>query len=561
MSDPERPSDQPVDTSPDSPTVIGGPVPSEPAGPAPIQPDAPAPVDPWAPVPSQPSSPAPTDPDAPPPGYSGGPGSSDVDRGFQPVQTPPAQPGPPWALALVAVLLVAVLGVLAFMLLTGGQDGPTPSPSPSVRPTAAGQLTPAPTPSERATAAPSSAATPGAGSPSASGSPAGPVASGLPSDIAAQIDLVVSQVPPIRQLEPERDVPYELITREQFQADVRELLAEETDPEQLATEERLLKRLGLLPPEFDLAAALEELYGSQVAAFYRPDTGRFYVIERDAPFGAIDRVTVAHEYTHALQDQHYDLEGTRIKDPAEGDAALAQLAVVEGDATAVMFDWALGNLSFEEFFELSSQSLSPTDQQILEDLPPILRRQLEFPYLGGLTFVDQLRGDDDWTAVNDALTEPPESTEQILHPDKYLTDELPIELELPDVSDALGDGWSSAYQQTMGELLVQIWAAGGEEPPVSIPGLPLPPPHAEVAAGWGGDRLAMYEGPNDGWAIVWSTAWDTEADAREFEVRANELMSMVNGPGQTLESRLGPLAVDVFIASDELTLATLTSPE
>jgi hypothetical protein len=182
----------------------------------------------------------------------------------------------------------------------------------------------------------------------------------VPSDIAAQIDEVISEVPPIRELEPERDVPYEFITRDKFKDDLRELLAQETDPAQFAAEELLLKRLGLLPLELDLQAALDELYGSGVAAFYRPDTGRFYVIERDAPFGPIDRVTVAHEYTHALQDQHYDLEGTRITDPAEGDAALAQLAVIEGDATVVMFDWASAHLGMGtwEWASCSSYSAS-----------------------------------------------------------------------------------------------------------------------------------------------------------------------------------------------------------
>lgn len=511
MSDSERPPDQPTFSRQDAP---------------------------WAPAPNEPGTPAP----------------SDIGPRFQPVQTPPAEPGPPWAIAIVVVLLVAVLGVLVYMLLSGGQVASTPSPSPSPRPTAAGQVTPAPS----ASPSPSAGATDGP-SPSAGTSPPGPRQTGLPSDVAAQIDRVVAQVPPIREIEPESDVPYELITREQFQADLQELLAEETDPELLATEERLLKRMGLLPPEIDLAAALEELYGSQVAAFYRPDTKTFYVITRDIPFGPLDRIIVAHEYTHALQDQQFDLEGTRITDLSEGDAALAQLAVIEGDATLVMFEWATQNLSFNELFEIAGESLSPTDQQILEDMPPILRRQLEFPYTDGWTFATEIQGEGGWSAIDAALAEPPPSTEQILHVDKFRSGEEPVDVELADASGALGPGWAVEYEQTFGELISQVWVAGGEEGPTSLPGLPVPPPHAEVAAGWGGDRLQMYEGPDGGWAIAWETAWDTQADVDEFAERARELRSTLDGESSVVVvPQIGePDRVRVLLASDEQALSAI----
>ena len=491
------------------------------------------------------------------PGGPGSPLTSDTGHGFQPVHTPPPEPGPPWVIALVVVLLVTLLGVLAVMLLTGGQAEPSPSPSAiaSASPTAAVQLTPAPT------AAPTpSALRPTSGPTTTAGaSPAGPARTSLPSDIAAQIDLVVSQVPPIRELEPERDVPYELITREQFRADLQDILAEEMDPERLAAEERLLKRLGLLPPEMDLAAALDELYGSQVAAFYRSDTRTFYVIGRDQPFGAFDRMIVAHEYTHALQDQHFDLEGTRITDLSEGDAALAQLAVIEGDATLLMVQWATQNLSLGELFEMLSQSLSPTDQQILENMPPILRRQLEFPYSDGFTFVSEIWEEGGWQAVDAALGEPPPSTEQIMHVDKFRNGEQPISVQLADLSGALGAGWGLGYEQTFGELISHVWVAGGEEGPSTLPGLPPALRHAEVAEGWGGDRLQMYEGADGGWAIVWESAWDSQADADEFATRARELRSRLDGESSVVVvPQLGrPDRVRVLLASDQQVLNSL----
>ena len=138
--------------------------------------------------------------------------------------------------------------------------------------------------------------------------------------IAAQIDQVIAQVPPIRMLQPTKTVPYQIISRDDFQSYLLSTADEDTTPEWRTAEQNFFKRLGLLPQDADLNALLLQLYTSEVAAYYNPDDGTFYIIDRNAPFGPIDEVTTAHEYTHALQDQHFDLEGNRIKDPAEGDA-------------------------------------------------------------------------------------------------------------------------------------------------------------------------------------------------------------------------------------------------
>jgi hypothetical protein len=354
-----------------------------------------------------------------------------------------------------------------------------------------------------------------------------------------------------------RDVPYQFITREQFQADLEALLEEEQDPEFLAAEERLLKRLGLLPDDVDMEALLLELYGAGVAAYYQPEDGTFYIIERDAEFGPLDRMYVAHEYNHALQDQHFDLEGTRITDPSQGDAVMAQLAAVEGDATWLMVLWAQQNLSFEEVLQLLQESLEPAGQEVLEGMPQILSRQLGFPYTEGMVFVNTIHAAEGWEQVNEMLQTPPASTEQILHPEKYTAGEQPTPVQLDDVSSELGEGWSSVYQQTFGELNTQVWVGGGEEPPQMLPGAPVEYPFADVAAGWGGDRLRMYEGADDAadqFAIVWQTAWDTPEDAAEFRERAEELRSTLDGVS-TIESSGD--RVTLLVAGNEAILDAL----
>lgn len=365
-------------------------------------------------------------------------------------------------------------------------------------------------------------------------------------------------MPAVRQLEPLRDVPYYMISREQFQADLAVMIDEEYDPALFDAQGRLLKRMGLLPADADLRQLVLDLNGGAVAAFYRPDTGAFYVIQRSEPFGVLDRVYVAHEYTHALQDQHFDLEGTRITDPAEGDATLAQLAVIEGDATDAMIIWARENLTFQELLEMLSSSLNGTDQQTLDNMPLILSRQLTFPYDDGLNFVMGIQDQQGWGPINEALKHPPASTEQILHPEKYAAHEAPISVGLPDPSADLGVGWKQVWVDTFGELNMQVFAAGDDRPAPTVPGLPAGEwPHAEVAAGWGGDRMYMWEGPDTAWAIGWMTAWDTPTDADEFVARAGALKSRFAGPVDI--SMIKPGVAQLLIASDADTLQRLAA--
>jgi hypothetical protein len=453
-------------------------------------------------------------------------------------------------LALMACLLMACVTIAPAPTAT--PLGPPPVTS---RPTAS--LNPTPT---RPSAPATPRATPRDGPPSPDGS-LGPGAT-LDPELAAEIEDVIGDVPAIRELEALTDVPYEFMTREEFQDQLVELQFSEVPEATRQAEERLLKRLGLLAEDADLDQLLVDLYGGQVAAFYRPDTKRFYIIERNQPFGATDKIIVAHEYTHALQDQHFDLETTRVKDLSEGDAALAQLAAVEGDATLTMQLWTAepGNLTPEEAFQVLLESFGQLQDPTLANMPPILRRQLEFPYAEGFAFIQSLHAIGGFDAVNATLSDAiPASTEQILHSEKYTANEMPVDVQAPDRVSQLGSGWVVSYEQTMGELIMQVWAAGGESPAVNVPGIPAEWPNADSVAGWAGDRLVMYEHPDGRWAIEWQTAWDSELDANEFSQRASEVGDLLGGPFEI--GRFGqrppaqPTDMSIRVASDGPTLA------
>jgi hypothetical protein len=367
------------------------------------------------------------------------------------------------------------------------------------------------------------------------------------SDPQAAIDAIAEQVQAIRELDAREDVPYREISRRQFRQVIEAQFDEENPPRRIAAEERFLKRMGLIPRDMDLRETLLDLYESQVAAFYDPETGAMTVIGNQDEFGVDDRLFTSHEYQHALQDQRWDLQAVTDVSPSQGDRVLARLALIEGDATAVMFDWAMQNLSPDDIAALSD-AVSTMDQELLERMPPIIRRQLEAPYLDGLTFVTALRRSGGWEAVDAAFEQLPASTEQILHPERY-PDDRPARVELPDVAAALGDGWTARYNQTLGELGARILLAdGGSESDV-----------ASAADGWGGDRLVMVEGPDDAWAIVWQTAWDSEDDAQQFAESAG--LASAAGvhtvlPGMDVtDGQNAPVLV--LVASDDATLAAV----
>jgi len=393
----------------------------------------------------------------------------------------------------------------------------------------------------------------------ASGS-TGPGASIDPA-VVAQIDQVIATVPDIRGLQPKKQVPYRFITQDQFSAFFQQQFDKDNPPAQLAGEETFDKHIGLLPADANLRDLVLQLYSSQVAASYDPATQQFTVIQRDTTFGPADKIVVAHEYDHALQDQYWHLEATDISDPTQGDAEAANIALVEGDATALMYQWALANLTLEELTQAATDSGAGGSQQLLDSMPLLLQQQLMFPYLDGQQFVSALQqtGSGGWAEVNKAWDNRPTTTEQIMHPDKYLAGEGAIPVTLPDVAAQLLNGWKASITQTLGELETGIWLADGQGGGASI-GLPIPLPNAEAAAGWGGDRLVSLEGPNGAWAIVWQTTWDTATDADEFATTADAVMADLPGAHEVVKASIaGPLAAPVLVvvAGDLQTLNTV----
>ena len=256
----------------------------------------------------------------------------------------------------------------------------------------------------------------------------------------------------------------------------------------------------------------------------------------------------SHEYDHALQDQNFDLETFTDGLDDETDEALARQALVEGDAYVLMTYWLQEHLTPEELTEVIQSSSDPEAMAALDRVPPIVQAQLIFSAIQGLQFVGTLQMSGDWAAVDAAFADPPTSTEQILHADKYTSREEPIKVDLPDdLATKMGAGWSVVDEDTMGEHQTSIWLGYGTGETAT-----------DAATGWGGDRITLLGGPNDAWAVAWHTAWDSEDDAAEFEVRAESAVEDAGGPGRVVPGEGGEHRW-VVIGSDDAALGKVAN--
>jgi hypothetical protein len=367
-------------------------------------------------------------------------------------------------------------------------------------------------------------------------------------DISATLGKIEQDVQAIRELSLKQPVAPTITDQAGLQTVIDTDFNRENPPDLIAANEKLLKGLGLLPDGASLRDLYLKLLGSQVLGLYQPSSKRFYVLAKTGSFGPLEQFTFAHEFDHVLQDQNFGLDKLRISDPGQGDRSLAHLSVPEGDATLVMALWAQQHLTPAQLLGLAG-SMGPGSQQVLTDMPRILRETLMFPYTTGLNFVLAARTTGGWKAVDDLYATPPTSTEQVLHPDKYGSHEQPIAVaDSAGLAAKLGTGWKLSLEDTLGEFQLGIWledASGGRVDAATA---------KAAAAGWGGDRVAVLEGPNGVWAIVLQTAWDSEGEAAQFEAAASGTTQGLSHPAKVLPGTGGTQRT-VLVASDAGTLS------
>ncbi len=341
-------------------------------------------------------------------------------------------------------------------------------------------------------------------------------AQAIPASLAQQMASLEQITQQLRGLKAKNEIAHAFPTRQQTIAYLQASYDREFPQAKFDQLKEFYVALGLLPANIDLRTVYLSLLDSQVAGFYDPNTKTMNVIpvvgnSVGGTLSFTEQIIYVHEFTHALQDQYFDLnklESSEVE--AIPDESLAVTSLVEGDATSVMTVYAQDVETKNPLaaFSLLAEGLQAGDLTLPPGMPPALVNELLFPYEQGLDFVAALYKHGGWDAVNAAFRNPPTTSEQIMHPDKYIAGEGAQTVTLSDQTAALGSDWGQEWDIPLGEFYLQEYLA------TEIP----QDAATKAAAGWGGDHFRVYYDKTDNQvASALKLSWDTGTDHTEFD--------------------------------------------
>jgi hypothetical protein len=316
---------------------------------------------------------------------------------------------------------------------------------------------------------------------------------------------VLKETSELRELPILRPVKSGTQSRAEIQSFLIKNMDEDTSPAELHASEVSLKKLGLIPANFEFRPFIIRLLTEQVAGYYDPRQQEFFLADWIDLDG--QKPVMAHELTHALQDQHFNLRRFEKWPKGDSDAELAAHALVEGDASLAMAVY-ISRSPLRIISLMKSMGASKSATEEIDRAPRAIRDSLLFPYEQGMQWAQALYRREGWPLVSKAYTDLPRSTEQILHVDKYFAREAPVKVTVPDISAALGAGWKRIDTDVNGEwgyyLILDEYLKSAQD-------------SRRATAGWGGDSSVVYEGTKSGSVLlVQLSTWDTEQDAVEF---------------------------------------------
>jgi len=321
---------------------------------------------------------------------------------------------------------------------------------------------------------------------------------------AAELEAVVAEISDFvaaaRELEFVTPVEVTLLDDEDFTARIQEDAVE--DLEEMAETESVLRAFGLLDDDDHLADALTSFLGAGVVGFYDPESGELVV--RGAAITPYVRLTLAHELTHALDDQHFELHRPAL-DEADDEAGFAFGGLVEGNAVRVEDEYR-ETMSDEERRQARDEELALGAGFDFEDIPRVLPQIIGFPYIYGPIFVRALLDDGDEDRIDAAYRDPPVTSEQVLDPTGWLRGEAdPVTVPPPEAG---GEVFDEGVLGLWGVVLLLEEHLGQQEA-------------IKAASGWGGDwYVAWREGDR---ACVRTTfVMDTNDDLRDLASALDE---------------------------------------
>ncbi|GAB4441158.1 MAG: hypothetical protein Kow00120_09550 [Anaerolineae bacterium] len=331
---------------------------------------------------------------------------------------------------------------------------------------------------------------------------------------AEKMDAIEAAVTELRGLQPASPIARAVMTRAELEAWLAEQLASEYTPEEARDDAIFYNALDFMPLDTDLWQLQLDLLTEQIAGFYDAEGGRMVVVGDS--FDSVAELTYAHEFTHALQDQSFNLASLEIglvgdEQPDTPDLILARLALIEGDASQVMADYLMYRVQEQRdaAFALGLfGGLVGVSMAQLDSAPAIINAELFFPYLDGQAFIQAALERGGWALVDAIYERPPLSTEHILHPEQYFNADEPDLVQLVPADATLGASWRLVHNFTLGEFYLREYLAQR-----------VPDSDATRAAeGWGGDSLAVYfNDATEGIVWVLRADWDSASHGQEFE--------------------------------------------
>jgi len=329
-------------------------------------------------------------------------------------------------------------------------------------------------------------------------------------EIFQAIDRSLRDLADISGLQAKKTIHYDLITRDKVNQFLKDRIKESVKPDELRAEEMTLKKLGFVPPDFNLEKSTVDLLTEQAAAFY--DYHRKKLFLTDWAPSAMQETALVHELAHALADQHFHLERFIRQGGKSDDSEIARMAVMEGQAT-----WLMTEVQARR----AGQSIATTpglldamsgatedgasQYPVFNSVPLYLRETLVFPYTEGGKFQNAVYAKMGKAAFAEVFRHPPDSSQQILHPAKYFDHIEPTHPAFPAV--APGKGYKDLSEGMLGELdhaiLIRQYGTSQEA--------------SAIAPHWKGGRYSLVENKSQARVILrYVSEWDSAEIAGNF---------------------------------------------
>ena len=342
--------------------------------------------------------------------------------------------------------------------------------------------------------------------------------------ILRRIERNIEELRGLKQIEP---ITKNFVTSEELQGVFAQELFSDYTPEEANIEVQVLSMFDFVPDDYPLYENTVQTLAGAVAGFYQSDNNTLYVVDDDGQLDEEEQLTHAHEFLHALQDQYFAL-ALLDDDSLSRDARLALRSLGEGEAELVEFLYqSRGYLTGEQ--QADSSPVFPTPP--VEDVPDFFLSDFNFPYVRGFAFVSTFFEESGFEGVDTLWGSIPESSEQIIHPDRYRAGDQPLDVSLGDISADLGEDWILLESDVFGEFYTRLYL-----------GLYLQD-SSEVdaaATGWGGDRFVVYQNQSTGERLmILKFIWDTPEDEIEFaNAYTNWAAVRMGGPPTRNEAEL-----------------------